>query len=146
MDLYSSQESSEEAFKVRIPSFIKRSSRWDLHYDFVIDLQVGDEKWSVYRRYTRFRELHAELSCKYPEIQTLQLPPKRWFVNLSGKIVNERQNQLEEYLRNILKLIQKNPASPLHPQNVKYYSKYTLTRFHDFFRKGLFETTKHSTT
>ncbi|CAD5122012.1 DgyrCDS10466 [Dimorphilus gyrociliatus] len=146
LDLYSSQENPTEAFQVRIPSYIKRSSRWDLYYDFIIELQVGEEQWSVYRRYTRFREFHAELSCKYPEIMVLQLPPKKWFVNLSGKIVNERQNQLEDYLRSVLRMIQKNPASPLHPKNVKYYSKYTLTNFHEFFRKGLFETTKHSTT
>lgn len=51
----------------------------------------------------------------------------------------------QDYLRSVLEVLEKNSDCILHPSHTKIYSKQTLHHFHPFFKKGLFETSKHGT-
>ncbi|XP_013393722.1 kinesin-like protein KIF16B [Lingula anatina] len=139
-------EDIEEPVVVVIPSFTLRGYGTDTHHEFEVKIRVLEEEtWSVFRRYRRFREMHEHLKKKYPEVAALQFPPKKWFGNRTEKVVKERQNQLQEYVQNVLRVCRKNPDCPLHPNKSKYLSKQTLFEFSLFFKKGVFESSKHGT-
>ncbi|XP_023931698.1 kinesin-like protein KIF16B [Lingula anatina] len=139
-------EDIEEPVVVVIPSFTLRGYGTDTHHEFEVKIRVLEEEtWSVFRRYRRFREMHEHLKKKYPEVAALQFPPKKWFGNRTEKVVKERQNQLQEYVQHVLRVCRKNPDCPLHPNKSKYLSKQTLFEFSPFFKKGVFESSKHGT-
>ena len=56
---------------------------------------AGEDIWSIYRRYSRFRELHQDLKGKFPQISALEFPPKKILGNRSEKVVAERRKLLE---------------------------------------------------
>ncbi|MEQ2214035.1 Kinesin-like protein kif16b, partial [Xenoophorus captivus] len=58
-------------------------------------ISVMDETWTVFRRYTRFREMHKSLKFKYPELAALEFPPKKLFGNRDERMVSERRSHLE---------------------------------------------------
>ena len=51
----------------------------------------------------------------------------------------------QDYLKAVLEVLEKNTDCLLHPSRTKVYSKQTMHQFHAFFKKGLFETSKHGT-
>ncbi|KAF4802593.1 Kinesin-like protein KIF16B [Turdus rufiventris] len=59
------------------------------------EITVLDETWTVFRRYSRFRELHKTLKLKYPEVATLEFPPKKLFGNKDERVIAERRCHLE---------------------------------------------------
>ncbi|KAK2158584.1 hypothetical protein LSH36_167g07057 [Paralvinella palmiformis] len=132
-------------FSVSIPTYLHRGSGLDVYYEYEVKLSVIDEKWTVFRRYRRFRELHMELKLSYPEIAGLVFPPKKFFGSRSERTVAERRLQLETYLAHVIEILWRKPESPLHPSKVKHYTKKVLCDFNPFFKKGVFETGKYST-
>ncbi|ELT98871.1 hypothetical protein CAPTEDRAFT_195906 [Capitella teleta] len=134
----------ENPFHISIPSFAHRGSGLDGHYDFEVKCMVLDETWTLFRRYSRFRELHLDLRKQYPEISALIFPPKRWFSSYSDKIAEERKQHLEDYLQNLLNVLFHRRNCILHPSKTLIYSKQVLCNFHPFFKKGVFESGKYS--
>ncbi|XP_022099416.1 kinesin-like protein KIF16B [Acanthaster planci] len=122
-----------------------RGHGWDAHYVFEVHIQVLDEKWQIYRRYSKFRELHDYMKQKIPAIRALSFPPKKIFTNWSEKAIARRRGELEVYLRNFISVCLKNPSCPLSPGPDRVLSKQTLCDFATFFRKGAFEMTKYGT-
>ncbi|KAK3742153.1 hypothetical protein QZH41_007833, partial [Actinostola sp. cb2023] len=56
---------------------------------------IGEETWSVYRRYRKFRELHNAMKKMYAEIGELDFPNRRFFGNRAEEFVRARRAQLE---------------------------------------------------
>ncbi|XP_038074690.1 kinesin-like protein KIF16B isoform X2 [Patiria miniata] len=130
---------------ISILGHMLRGHGWDAHYVFEVQIQVLDERWQVYRRYSKFRELHDYMKRKMPAIGLLNFPPKRLFTNWSEKAITKRRADLEVYLRNFISMCMKVPSCPLAPGPDRVLSKQTLCDFAMFFRKGAFETTKYGT-
>ncbi|XP_073409905.1 kinesin-like protein KIF16B isoform X3 [Dendrobates tinctorius] len=104
--------------KVTIPRYVLCGQGKDEHYEFEIKIIVLEETWTVFRRYSRFREMHKTFKLKYPELNTLEFPPKKLFGNKDERVIAERRAQLEKYLRNFFSVMLKSPTSPLHIDKV----------------------------
>ncbi|XP_009872194.1 PREDICTED: kinesin-like protein KIF16B [Apaloderma vittatum] len=139
-------EDLKEPIKISIPRYVLCGQGKDEHYEFEIKITVLDETWTVFRRYSRFREMHKTLKLKYPELATLEFPPKKLFGNKDERVIAERRSHLEKYLRSFFSAMLKSPSSPLHLDKVGLtLSKHTICEFSPFFRKGVFDYSSHGT-
>ncbi|NXC28135.1 KI16B protein, partial [Campylorhamphus procurvoides] len=136
----------KDPIKISIPRYVLCGQGKDEHYEFEIKITVLDETWTVFRRYSRFREMHKTLKLKYPELASLEFPPKKLFGNKDERVIAERRSHLEKYLRSFFSAMLKSPSSPLHIEKVGLtLSKYTICEFSPFFRKGVFDYSSHGT-
>ncbi|NXN34143.1 KI16B protein, partial [Nycticryphes semicollaris] len=136
----------KDPVKISIPRYVLCGQGKDEHYEFEIKITVLDETWTVFRRYSRFREMHKTLKLKYPELATLEFPPKKLFGNKDERVIAERRSHLEKYLRSFFSAMLKSPSSPLHIDKVGLtLSKHTICEFSPFFRKGVFDYSSHGT-
>ncbi|XP_075269629.1 kinesin-like protein KIF16B isoform X3 [Opisthocomus hoazin] len=136
----------KDPIKISIPRYVLCGQGKDEHYEFEIKITVLDETWTVFRRYSRFREMHKTLKLKYPELATLEFPPKKLFGNKDERVIAERRSHLEKYLRSFFSAMLKSPSSPLHVDKVRLtLSKHTICEFSPFFRKGVFDYSSHGT-
>ncbi|ORY62518.1 PXA domain-containing protein [Pseudomassariella vexata] len=77
---------------------------------YVIEVQrVAGEKmpaatWVVTRRYSEFHELHQTLRQRYPSVRNLDFPRRRMVMKLQSEFLRKRQQALEQYLRELLRL------------------------------------------
>ncbi|XP_018419719.1 PREDICTED: kinesin-like protein KIF16B [Nanorana parkeri] len=132
--------------KITIPRYVLCGQGKDEHYEFEIKITVLEETWTVFRRYSRFREMHKTFRLKYPELIALEFPPKKLFGNKDERVIAERRSQLEKYLRNFFSVMLKSPTSPLHIDKVSLtLSKHTICEFSPFFKKGVFDYSSHGT-
>ncbi|NXG56572.1 KI16B protein, partial [Hemiprocne comata] len=139
-------EDLKDPIKISIPRYVLCGQGKDEHYEFEIKITVLDETWTVFRRYSRFREMHKTLKLKYPELATLEFPPKKLFGNKDERVIAERRSHLEKYLRSFFSAMLKSPSSPLHIDKVGLtLSKHTICEFSPFFRKGVFDYSSHGT-
>ncbi|XP_063104739.1 kinesin-like protein KIF16B isoform X13 [Cavia porcellus] len=82
------------------------------------EITVLDETWTVFRRYSRFREMHKTLKLKYAE----------------------------KYLRDFFSVMLQSATSPLHIGKVGLtLSKHTICEFSPFFKKGVFDYSSYGT-
>ncbi|VFV41731.1 kinesin-like protein kif16b isoform [Lynx pardinus] len=110
------------------------------------EITVLDETWTVFRRYSRFREMHKTLKLKYAELATLEFPPKKLFGNKDERVIAERRSHLEKYLRDFFSVMLQSATSPLHIDKVGLtLSKHTICEFSPFFKKGVFDYSSHGT-
>ncbi|KAM6081225.1 kinesin-like protein KIF16B isoform 2-T2 [Chlamydotis macqueenii] len=136
----------KDPIKISIPRYVLCGQGKDEHYEFEIKITVLDETWTVFRRYSRFREMHKTLKLKYPELATLEFPPKKLFGNKDERVIAERRSHLEKYLRSFFSAMLESPSSPLHVDKVGLtLSKHTICEFSPFFRKGVFDYSSHGT-
>lgn len=136
----------KDPIKISIPRYVLCGQGKDEHYEFEIKITVLDETWTVFRRYSRFREMHRTLKLKYPEVATLEFPPKKLFGNKDERVIAERRSHLETYLRSFFTAMLQSPSSPLHIDKVgSTLSKHTICEFSPFFRKGVFDYSSHGT-
>ncbi|XP_026215063.1 kinesin-like protein KIF16B isoform X3 [Anabas testudineus] len=142
--LGTSSDGLQEPVKVTIPRYVLRGQGKDEHFEFEVKMTVRDETWSVFRRYSRFREMHKSLKLKYPELAALEFPPKKLFGNRDERMVAERRNHLERYLRNLFRVMLSSSSSPLTADGL-HLSKHTICEFSSFFKKGVFEHSSHGT-
>ncbi|XP_043843118.1 kinesin-like protein KIF16B isoform X2 [Dromiciops gliroides] len=136
----------KDPIKISIPRYVLCGQGKDEHYEFEIKITVLDETWTVFRRYSRFREMHKTLKLKYPELATLEFPPKKLFGNKDERVIAERRSHLEQYLRNFFSVMLQSATSPLHLDKVGLtLSKHTICEFSPFFKKGVFDYSSHGT-
>ncbi|XP_063104738.1 kinesin-like protein KIF16B isoform X12 [Cavia porcellus] len=110
------------------------------------EITVLDETWTVFRRYSRFREMHKTLKLKYAELATLEFPPKKLFGNKDERVIAERRSHLEKYLRDFFSVMLQSATSPLHIGKVGLtLSKHTICEFSPFFKKGVFDYSSYGT-
>ncbi|XP_072437625.1 kinesin-like protein KIF16B isoform X1 [Chiloscyllium punctatum] len=139
-------DSLKDPIKISIPRYVLRGQGKDEHYEYEVKVTILEDTWTVFRRYSRFRELHKIMKAKYPEIGGLEFPPKKLFGNRDERVIAERRCHLERYLRNFLTLMLKSPTSPINPHGKDFIlSKHSLCEFTPFFRKGVFDFSSHGT-
>ncbi|KAG0427053.1 hypothetical protein HPB47_025870, partial [Ixodes persulcatus] len=103
--------------RISIPSYTLRGSGSNAHIEYEVKVVVMDDSWTLYRRYKRFRELHDYMKLKY-------------------------RNKV--YLIELVNVCRRDLTCPLH-RSVQGLCKQHMWEFAPFFRKGCFETSKHST-
>uniref|UniRef100_A0A3B4V8U6 Kinesin-like protein KIF16B n=1 Tax=Seriola dumerili TaxID=41447 RepID=A0A3B4V8U6_SERDU len=145
--LGTSADGLQEPVKISIPRYVLRGQGKDEHFEFEVKITVMDETWTVFRRYSRFREMHKSLKLKYPELAALEFPPKKLFGNRDERMVAERRNHLERYLRNLFRVMLSSSGSPLRTDadGGFHLSKHAICEFSPFFKKGVFEYGSHGT-
>lgn len=81
---------------VTIPSFVLRGNGSSTHFEYEVAICTPYERWSVLRRYQRFRDLYSYMTRKYgTRIEQIHFPPKKFFGRRSEKLAKERQKLLE---------------------------------------------------
>ncbi|KAG8014507.1 Kinesin-like protein KIF16B, partial [Nibea albiflora] len=145
--LGTSSDGPQEPVKINIPRYVLRGQGKDEHFEFEVKITVMDETWTVFRRYSRFREMHKSLKLKYPELAALEFPPKKLFGNRDERMVAERRNHLERYLRNLFRVMLSSSGSPLRADADSGFllTKHAVCEFSPFFKKGVFEYSSHGT-
>uniref|UniRef100_A0A1A7XYF4 Kinesin family member 16Ba n=1 Tax=Iconisemion striatum TaxID=60296 RepID=A0A1A7XYF4_9TELE len=143
----SSYDGVQEPVKISIPRYVLRGQGKDEHFEFEVKISVVDETWTVFRRYSRFREMHKSLKSKYPELTALEFPPKKLFGNRDERMVAERRGHLERYLQNLFRIMLCSSHSPLKADEdgVFRLSKLDVCEVSAFFKKGVFESSSHGT-
>ncbi|XP_077907503.1 kinesin-like protein KIF16B isoform X9 [Ictidomys tridecemlineatus] len=86
----------KDPIKISIPRYVLCGQGKDEHFEFEVKITVLDETWTVFRRYSRFREMHKTLKLKYAELAALEFPPKKLFGNKDERVIAERRSHLEE--------------------------------------------------
>ncbi|KAG3121593.1 hypothetical protein PI125_g125 [Phytophthora idaei] len=56
------------------------------------------------KRYSHFRELHKTLRRKYATVGKLYFPPKKFFMSLSLRVIEQRREAIETYMNAVLTL------------------------------------------
>ncbi|KAM8774906.1 kinesin-like protein KIF16B isoform 4-T4 [Rhynchonycteris naso] len=136
----------KDPVKISIPRYVLCGQGKDEHFEFEVKITVLDETWTVFRRYSRFREMHKTLKLKYAELATLEFPPKKLFGNKDERVIAERRSHLEKYLRGFFGVMLQSATSPLHLHKVGLtLSKHTICEFSPFFKKGVFDYSSHGT-
>uniref|UniRef100_A0A8C0LUY0 Kinesin-like protein KIF16B n=1 Tax=Canis lupus dingo TaxID=286419 RepID=A0A8C0LUY0_CANLU len=136
----------KDPIKISIPRYVLCGQGKDEHFEFEVKITVLDETWTVFRRYSRFREMHKTLKLKYAELATLEFPPKKLFGNKDERVIAERRSHLEKYLRDFFSVMLQSATSPLHIDKVGLtLSKHTICEFSPFFKKGVFDYSSHGT-
>uniref|UniRef100_A0A4W4GKQ1 Kinesin motor domain-containing protein n=1 Tax=Electrophorus electricus TaxID=8005 RepID=A0A4W4GKQ1_ELEEL len=138
----------KEPVRISIPRYVLCGQGKDEHYEFEVKITVLDETWTVFRRYSRFREMHKSLKMKYPELAVLEFPPKKLFGNRDEKVVAERRNHLERYLRGFFQVLlsSSSTSSPLRADESGLpLSKHAVCDVSPFFKKGVFDYSSHGT-
>ncbi|XP_017571974.2 kinesin-like protein KIF16B isoform X1 [Pygocentrus nattereri] len=142
-----SPDTLKDPVRITIPRYVLRGQGKDEHYEFEVKITVLDETWTVFRRYSRFREMHKSLKMKYPELAALEFPPKKLFGNRDERMVAERRNHLERYLRNFFQvMLSSSSSSPLRADDSgMHLSKHAICNISPFFKKGVFDYSSHGT-
>ncbi|XP_069862813.1 kinesin-like protein KIF16B isoform X3 [Dipodomys merriami] len=136
----------KDPIKISIPRYVLCGQGKDEHFEFEVKITVLDETWTVFRRYSRFREMHKTLKLKYAELTALEFPPKKLFGNKDERVIAERRSHLEKYLRDFFNVMLQSATSPLHINKVGLtLSKHTICEFSPFFKKGVFDYSSHGT-
>uniref|UniRef100_A0A182J8M9 Kinesin motor domain-containing protein n=1 Tax=Anopheles atroparvus TaxID=41427 RepID=A0A182J8M9_ANOAO len=132
---------------INIPTYIIRGAGKQTHYEYEVKINLPDERWTLLRRYSRFRELHLAMKKLYGDkIATIPFPRRELFASNTESVAKTRRRQLETYLRRLLVVCAKIPHCPIYEgEGRPGLTKQTLIVFHSFFKKGLFETGKHGT-
>uniref|UniRef100_A0A8C1GRH0 Kinesin-like protein KIF16B n=1 Tax=Cyprinus carpio TaxID=7962 RepID=A0A8C1GRH0_CYPCA len=142
-----SPESLKDPVKISIPRYVLCGQGKDEHFEFEVKITVLDETWTVFRRYSRFREMHKSLKLKYPELAALDFPPKKIFGNRDERMVAKRRNLLEQYLQNFFRMMMSpSSSSPLRTDEFGLHlSKHAVCSISPFFKKGVFDYSSHGT-
>ena len=70
---------------------------------YKIEIKCGEEKWTIFRRYSSCKSFHTELTRIAPVLlEVLRFPKKKWFGNKSAHFVEKRRSQLELYFQMLL--------------------------------------------
>lgn len=133
---------------INIPTYIIRGAGKQTHYEYEVKITAPDERWTLLRRYSRFRELHLKMKKVYGDkVSSIPFPGRELFASNTESVAKTRRRQLETYLRRLLVVCSKIPHSPIYEgEGRPGLTKASLIELHSaFFKKGLFETGKHGT-
>lgn len=59
-------ETDSDTF-VTVSSYVVRGTGTQTHYEYEVKICTVDERWTILRRYRRFRDLHLSMKNKYGE-------------------------------------------------------------------------------
>ncbi|KAK9707912.1 PX domain [Popillia japonica] len=98
---------------INISSYCIRGAGSRTHYEYDVRICTVDDRWSVLRRYSRFRDLHIAMKARYgDQIGKIPFPSKQLFSN-SESVAQSRKKQLQMYLRRLIETCKNHPACPL---------------------------------
>lgn len=95
-------------------------------YEIHITMRQNLEHWSLWRRYSDFNNLHKSLLKTHPSVSAVEFPPKKRFGNMNQRFVEERRQQLQIYLLNLVETL---------PQLEACKSKAELQKVFSFLRE-----------
>ncbi|CAH0517842.1 unnamed protein product [Peronospora belbahrii] len=72
-------------------------------FQIYMHFQSGTVRMSE-KRYSHFRELHKTLRRKYVTVGKLYFPPKKFFMSLSLRVIEQRREAIETYMNAVLTL------------------------------------------
>lgn len=55
----------DSEYCISIPSYIVRGAGKQTHYEYEIRITLQDDKWTLLRRYSKFRDLHLKMKSSY---------------------------------------------------------------------------------
>uniref|UniRef100_A0A3P9HE48 Nischarin n=1 Tax=Oryzias latipes TaxID=8090 RepID=A0A3P9HE48_ORYLA len=79
---------------------------------YIIEMMVGQYRWTVKHRYSDFHELHEKLTAE-KKVDRGLLPPKKILGKNSKSLVERRQKELELYLQALLQQFPEATPTPL---------------------------------
>jgi hypothetical protein len=82
---------------------------------------AGLNAHTIIRRYSEFMDLHEKLQGKYPTVK-LYFPPKKAFGKLRADVINQRKDQLQNFLQALVD----------HPKMSQDYTVYSFLAPHLF--------------
>ncbi|BFF94605.1 sorting nexin-29 [Drosophila madeirensis] len=115
-------------FLITIPHVkLTKTQRSGSHYTYEIHITMRQrlEHWTLFRRYSDFNKLHKSLMRTHPVVSSVEFPPKKHFGNMNLVFVEERRQQLQIYLLNLVETL---------PQVEACKSKAELQKAFPFFR------------
>ncbi|KAK9880597.1 hypothetical protein WA026_011837 [Henosepilachna vigintioctopunctata] len=128
---------------IQIINYCLRGAGSQTHYEYEVRIRTVDDRWSILRRYSRFRDLHLSMKAKYGNIvSSISFPSKKFFAN-SESVARARKQHLEAYLLRLLETCKNNSNCPLAYGGP--ITKNVLINFSPFFQKGVFEIGKYGT-
>ncbi|XP_050295479.1 kinesin-like protein Klp98A [Anthonomus grandis grandis] len=128
---------------INISGYHLRGAGTKTHYEYEVRIWTVDDRWTILRRYTRFRDLHIAMKARYKEkVAAISFPSKTLFANTEA-VAQSRKRQLELYLQRLIETCKTLPSCPLAYGGP--ITKTTLLTFSPFFRKGVFENGKYGT-
>ncbi|XP_052854618.1 sorting nexin-29 [Drosophila gunungcola] len=115
-------------FLITIPQVkLTKTQRSGSHYTYEVHITMRErlEHWTLFRRYSDFNKLHKTLLKTHPVVSAVEFPPKKHFGNMNLVFVEERRQQLQIYLLNLVEAL---------PQVEACKSKAELQKVFPFFR------------
>ncbi|XP_077525915.1 sorting nexin-29 [Haemaphysalis longicornis] len=135
-DASSQSASLRPLINLWIPSAFLAGHQSHAFHVYQVYVRIRDDEWNVYRRYSQFYALHKQLCKHNPIVCSFDFPPKKSIGNKDAKIVEERRQRLQRYLRSVLNfLAQTSQALVDSPDRA------TLVKLLPFFRE---QDTTHS--
>lgn len=116
-------------FLITIPTAdLKKTKHGTSYYAYEIHITMRQnlEHWSLLRRYRDFHKLHKSLLHTHPTVSSVEFPPKKHFGNMNLAFVEERRQQLQIYLLNVVEIL---------PQVEACKSKAELQKIFPFLRE-----------
>lgn len=116
-------------FLITIPTAeLKKTKHGTSYYTYEIHITMRQnlEHWSLLRRYRDFHKLHKSLLHTHPTVSSVEFPPKKHFGNMNLAFVEERRQQLQIYLLNVVEVL---------PQVEACKSKAELQKIFPFLRE-----------
>lgn len=81
-----------------------------------------------------------------PQVAKIAFPKRQLFASNSESVAKTRRRQLETYVRRLLVVCSRIPTSAIFDgEGGQGLTKKSLIEFSSFFKKGLFESSKHGT-
>jgi hypothetical protein len=80
----------------------EQSFPFSKYVEYCINVYTNFNKWTIFKRYSNFEELHKKLASRFHNLPQL---PKKVFFNFRENIIKERKEGLEAYLNFFLKQI-----------------------------------------
>lgn len=108
----------------------------DEHYEYEIKIGINGDKWTIFRRYRSFLQLHKFIRAMYGNRINMPLfPRKRLWNNMNEKVIENRRRYLENYLQKVIDQCKVLPQCPLNFRStgLEHLDRFCLFNFNSFF-------------
>lgn len=129
-DASSQSASLRPLINLWIPSAFLAGHQSHAFHVYQVYVRIRDDEWNVYRRYSQFYALHKQLCKKNPVVYSFDFPPKKSIGNKDAKVVEERRQRLQRYLRSVLNFLTQTSQELIDSPD-----RGTLVRLLPFFRE-----------
>lgn len=129
-DASSQSASLRPLINLWIPSAFLAGHQSHAFHVYQVYVRIRDDEWNVYRRYSQFYALHKQLCKKNPVIYSFDFPPKKSIGNKDAKVVEERRQRLQRYLRSVLNFLTQTSQELIDSPD-----RATLVKLLPFFRE-----------